>query len=35
MNIDRILPTDEAHDLLDLATELADRELAPKAAGFE
>lgn len=35
MNIDRILPTDEAHDLLDLATDLADRELAPKAAGFE
>jgi alkylation response protein AidB-like acyl-CoA dehydrogenase len=35
MTIDRILPTDEAHDLLDLATELADRELAPKAAGFE
>jgi alkylation response protein AidB-like acyl-CoA dehydrogenase len=35
MNVDRILPTDEAHDLLDLATELADRELAPRAAGFE
>ncbi|MFC4017353.1 acyl-CoA dehydrogenase family protein [Micromonospora sp. GCM10011542] len=35
MTIDRILPTDEAHDLLDLATELADRELAPKAAAFE
>ncbi|RZU75919.1 hypothetical protein EV384_4494 [Micromonospora kangleipakensis] len=35
MTVDRILPTDEAHDLLDLATELADRELAPKAAGFE
>ncbi|MEU1966335.1 acyl-CoA dehydrogenase family protein [Micromonospora sediminicola] len=35
MNVDRILPTDEAHDLLDLATELADRELAPKAADFE
>ncbi|MBQ1069609.1 acyl-CoA dehydrogenase family protein, partial [Micromonospora sp. D75] len=35
MNVDRILPTDEAHDLLDLATELADRELAPAAAGFE
>ncbi|MGK5522517.1 acyl-CoA dehydrogenase family protein [Micromonospora sp. URMC 107] len=35
MTVDRILPTDEAHDLLDLATELADRELAPRAAGFE
>ncbi|WP_405432886.1 acyl-CoA dehydrogenase family protein [Micromonospora sp. NBC_00617] len=35
MTVDRILPTDEAHDLLDLATELADRELAPKAASFE
>ncbi|MEU1240366.1 acyl-CoA dehydrogenase family protein [Micromonospora parva] len=35
MTVDRILPTDEAHDLLDLATELADRELAPKAAAFE
>ncbi|MEV4657328.1 acyl-CoA dehydrogenase family protein [Micromonospora sp. NPDC049301] len=35
MTVDRILPTDEAHDLLDLATELADRELAPKAGGFE
>ncbi len=35
MTVDRILPTDEARDLLDLATELADRELAPKAAGFE
>ncbi|WP_433350540.1 acyl-CoA dehydrogenase family protein [Micromonospora sp. CA-111912] len=35
MTVDRILPTDEAHDLLNLATELADRELAPRAAGFE
>ncbi|WDZ88138.1 acyl-CoA dehydrogenase family protein [Micromonospora cathayae] len=35
MTVDRILPTDEAHDLLELATELADRELAPRAAGFE
>ncbi|MCG5470831.1 acyl-CoA dehydrogenase family protein [Micromonospora sp. LAH09] len=35
MTVDRILPTDEAHDLLGLATELADRELAPKAAAFE
>ncbi|MDG4758075.1 acyl-CoA dehydrogenase family protein [Micromonospora sp. WMMD710] len=35
MTVDRILPTDEAHDLLDLATEIADRELAGKAAAFE
>ncbi|EEP69708.1 acyl-CoA dehydrogenase [Micromonospora sp. ATCC 39149] len=35
MTVDRILPSDEARDLLDLATELADRELAPRAAGFE
>jgi alkylation response protein AidB-like acyl-CoA dehydrogenase len=35
MTVDRILPTDEAHELLDLATELADRELAPRAADFE
>ncbi|HWH01239.1 MAG TPA: acyl-CoA dehydrogenase family protein [Pilimelia sp.] len=34
-NVQRILPTDEARDLLDLVTELADRELAPRAAGFE
>ncbi|MEU4569282.1 acyl-CoA dehydrogenase family protein [Micromonospora sp. NPDC023956] len=35
MTVDRILPSDEAHDLLALATELADRELAPRAADFE
>ncbi|HEX7745329.1 MAG TPA: acyl-CoA dehydrogenase family protein [Micromonosporaceae bacterium] len=35
MTVDRILPTDEAHDLLELATELADRELAPRVADFE
>ncbi|SCL27266.1 acyl-CoA dehydrogenase family protein [Micromonospora inyonensis] len=35
MTVDRILPTDEAHDLLELATDLADRELAPRAADFE
>jgi alkylation response protein AidB-like acyl-CoA dehydrogenase len=34
-NVERILPSAEAHDLLDLATELADRELAPKVADFE
>ena len=33
--IDRVLPTEEAADLLDLATELANRELAPKAAEYE
>ncbi|HEX5740664.1 MAG TPA: acyl-CoA dehydrogenase family protein [Pilimelia sp.] len=32
---ERILPTPEAGDLLDLATSLADRELAPRAADFE
>ncbi|MFC7550103.1 acyl-CoA dehydrogenase family protein [Plantactinospora sp. GCM10030261] len=35
MTVDRILPTDEAYDLLALTTELADRELAPRAAQFE
>ncbi|GAA2525461.1 acyl-CoA dehydrogenase [Pilimelia columellifera subsp. columellifera] len=33
--IERILPTDDARDLLDLVTELADKELAPRAADFE
>ncbi len=33
--IDRILPTDEAYALLELAGEIADRELAPRAAGYE
>nr|MDT0657628.1 acyl-CoA dehydrogenase family protein [Micromonospora sp. DSM 115978] len=32
---DRILPTEEAADLLGLATEIADGELAPKAADYE
>ncbi|WP_204034296.1 acyl-CoA dehydrogenase family protein [Micromonospora qiuiae] len=35
MTVDRILPTDEARDLLELATELADRELAPKVVAHE
>ncbi|MGX7673171.1 acyl-CoA dehydrogenase family protein [Plantactinospora sp. DSM 117369] len=35
MTVDRILPTDEAYELLDLVTELADRELAPRVADFE
>ncbi|WP_344172712.1 acyl-CoA dehydrogenase family protein [Pilimelia columellifera] len=33
--MERILPTDDARDLLDLVTELADKELAPRAADFE
>ncbi|MBU2665435.1 acyl-CoA dehydrogenase family protein [Actinoplanes bogorensis] len=35
MTVDRMLPTAEAHDLLDLTRELCERELAPKAADFE
>ncbi|NLU78624.1 acyl-CoA dehydrogenase [Micromonospora sp. HNM0581] len=35
MTVDRILPTEEARDLLDLTTELADRELAPKVVEYE
>jgi alkylation response protein AidB-like acyl-CoA dehydrogenase len=35
MTVERILPTGEARDLLDLAIELADRELAPKVTDFE
>ena len=35
MTVDRILPSEEAHDLLGLATELADRELAPRVTDFE
>jgi alkylation response protein AidB-like acyl-CoA dehydrogenase len=31
----RLLPTDDARDLLDLAQELADRELAPRVDAFE
>jgi alkylation response protein AidB-like acyl-CoA dehydrogenase len=33
--VDRLLPTDEAADLLALTRELADAELAPRAADFE
>jgi alkylation response protein AidB-like acyl-CoA dehydrogenase len=33
--MDRLLPTDEAYELLDLTRELADRELAPRVADFE
>jgi len=35
VNVDRILPTPEAYDLLALTREIADRELAPRAADFE
>jgi alkylation response protein AidB-like acyl-CoA dehydrogenase len=30
-----MLPSEEAHELLDLTREIAERELAPKVAGFE
>jgi alkylation response protein AidB-like acyl-CoA dehydrogenase len=35
MNVERLLPTDEARDLLDLTVELADKELVPRASDFE
>jgi alkylation response protein AidB-like acyl-CoA dehydrogenase len=35
VTVDRILPSDEAHDLLDLTRELATRELAGKVDDFE
>jgi alkylation response protein AidB-like acyl-CoA dehydrogenase len=35
MTVDRLLPTPEAHDLLDLVQELVTRELAGKADDFE
>jgi alkylation response protein AidB-like acyl-CoA dehydrogenase len=35
MTVDRMLPTPEAHDLLDLTTEIATRELAGKVDDFE
>ena len=35
MTVDRILPSDEAYELLDLTREIAERELAPRAADFE
>jgi alkylation response protein AidB-like acyl-CoA dehydrogenase len=35
MNVDRMLPTDEASALLELTREIADAELAPRAADFE
>jgi alkylation response protein AidB-like acyl-CoA dehydrogenase len=35
VTVDRILPSEEARELLELTREIAERELAPKAAGFE
>jgi alkylation response protein AidB-like acyl-CoA dehydrogenase len=35
MSVDRILPTPEAHELLDLVRELAAKEIAPRAAADE
>lgn len=35
VTVHRLLPSDEAAELLDLATKLADRELAPRAAAAE
>jgi alkylation response protein AidB-like acyl-CoA dehydrogenase len=35
VTVDRILPNDEAYDLLDLTREIATRELAGKASDFE
>jgi alkylation response protein AidB-like acyl-CoA dehydrogenase len=35
VTVQRILPTPEASDLLDLVRDIADRELAPRAADFE
>jgi alkylation response protein AidB-like acyl-CoA dehydrogenase len=35
VTVDRLLPSDEAYQLLDLTREIAEKELAPRAAGFE
>jgi alkylation response protein AidB-like acyl-CoA dehydrogenase len=35
VTVERILPTPEAYDLLGLVRDIADRELAPRAADFE
>jgi alkylation response protein AidB-like acyl-CoA dehydrogenase len=35
VTVERILPSAEAGELLELTREIADRELAPRAAGFE
>jgi alkylation response protein AidB-like acyl-CoA dehydrogenase len=35
VTVERILPSDEAYALMDLTREIAERELAPRAAAFE
>jgi alkylation response protein AidB-like acyl-CoA dehydrogenase len=35
VNVERVLPTEEAYELLGLVTEIADGELAPQVADFE
>ncbi len=35
MSVQRILPTSEAHDLIELTREIGDRELVPRACDFE
>ncbi|MFG3028802.1 acyl-CoA dehydrogenase family protein [Streptomyces sp. NPDC048253] len=35
VNVERELPSDEAHELIALTAEIADKELAPRAADFE
>ena len=35
MTVERILPSDEAYELLELTREIAEGELAPRAAGYE
>ena len=35
MSVERVLPTDEAHDLLDLVRDLIGKEVAPRAAADE
>jgi alkylation response protein AidB-like acyl-CoA dehydrogenase len=35
MTVDRILPTEEAYELLGLTKEIADGELAPRASAYE
>ncbi|MFH8462668.1 2-oxo acid dehydrogenase subunit E2 [Streptomyces sp. NPDC017991] len=34
MSVERELPSDEAHELIRLTAEIADKELAPRVAGF-
>ncbi|GGN22751.1 acyl-CoA dehydrogenase family protein [Streptomyces fuscichromogenes] len=35
MPVDRLLPGQEAHDLIDLVRDIADKELAPRVDGYE